>query len=85
MATTAPALPDEVADLARRIHFSRVPVVPLADVVWRLQQAGHDVATDAVRDAIMHPSSLARTDGGPPPGSGMRSVAASRGGGPVRL
>ena len=48
-------LSDDVADLARRIHFSRTPVVRLADVTFRLRQAGHDVTTEQVRDAILHP------------------------------
>ena len=48
-------LPDDVAALARRIHFSRSPVVPPADVVYRLRQAGHDVTAEAVREAILHP------------------------------
>ena len=48
-------LPPEVADLARRIHLSRSPVVPMADVVFRLRQAGHDVTTEQVRVAIFRP------------------------------
>ena len=48
-------LSDDVADLARQIHHSRTPVVPLADVVFRLRQAGHEVTTEQVRDAILHP------------------------------
>jgi hypothetical protein len=55
MTTTEPPLPDDVADLARRIHLSRCPVVPLADVVFRLRQAGHQVSTEQVRQAILHP------------------------------
>ena len=58
-------LPAELADLARRIHFSRTPVVPLADVVFRLRQAGHQVTTDAVRDAILHPTLGAALPGRP--------------------
>ncbi len=49
------ALPEDVADLARRIHHARVPVVPLADVTFRLRQAGHDVTAEQVRTAILHP------------------------------
>jgi len=49
------ALPEDVADLARRIHHGRVPVVPLADVTFRLRQAGHDVTAEQVRTAILHP------------------------------
>jgi len=48
-------LPPEVADLARRIHHSRCPVVPLADVVFRLRQAGHQVSAEQVREAIFRP------------------------------
>jgi hypothetical protein len=48
----ASSLPDDVADLARRIHRSRVPVVPLADVAFRLRQAGHQVTPDQVHAAV---------------------------------
>jgi hypothetical protein len=52
--TPAPAvpLPDEVADLARRIHDSRPQVVPFADVAFRLRQAGHSATVEQVRAAI---------------------------------
>jgi len=59
--SAAAPLPADVADLARRIHHGRhvsrfgTPVVPLADVVFRLRQAGHQVTADAVREAILHP------------------------------
>jgi len=45
-------LPADVADLARRIHYSRVPVVPIADVAFRLRQAGHRVTLNQVRAAV---------------------------------
>ena len=51
-------LSSDVADLARRIHLSRSLVVPLADVTFRLRQAGHDVTTEQVRDAILRPPPL---------------------------
>jgi len=47
-------LPADVADLARRIHYSRVPVVPIADVAFRLRQAGHRVTLDQVRAAAFN-------------------------------
>ncbi len=46
-------LPDAIADLARRIHFSRPEVVPLADVAFRLRQAGHHVTIEQVRNAVL--------------------------------
>jgi len=48
-------LPPDVADLARRIRHSRPHVVPLADVVFRLRQAGHQVSAEQVRQAILRP------------------------------
>jgi hypothetical protein len=54
-------LPAEVADLARRIHHCRVPVVPLADVMFRLRRAGHNMSIGQVRAAIAHPPG--RSDG----------------------
>jgi len=49
---SASSLPDDVADLARRIHHSRVPVMPLADVAFRLRQAGYQVTLDQVHAAV---------------------------------
>jgi hypothetical protein len=45
-------VPDDVADLARRIHHSRVPVVPPADVAFRLRQAGHQLTLNQVHVAL---------------------------------
>jgi len=45
-------LPADVADLARRIHYSRIPVVPIADVAFRLRQAGRRMALDQVCAAV---------------------------------
>jgi hypothetical protein len=57
--------PDDVADLALRIHHSRVPVVPLADVAFRLRQAGHQVTLDQVHAAVSPPVTRGAARGSP--------------------
>ena len=50
--TPAAPLSDEVASLARRIHYSRPQVVPFADVAFRLRQAGYSATVAQVWAAL---------------------------------